>query len=120
MFRKVCEFKMHRDLQETLYEKYDKLFRQRNLSPSETCMCWGIAIGDGWYDIIDELCYRIQTYVVHHNIKQPEFSQIKSKFGKLVIYMDDEDDYIRGLISMACGFACRVDEKKKSKNWRSG
>lgn len=50
-------------LQNKLFEKYPKIFKQRDLSPQETCMCWGINCGDGWYDIIDRLCFLIQSRV---------------------------------------------------------
>lgn len=51
---------MKAELDKQLCEKYPKIFAQRHWAPSETCMCWGIAVGDGWYDIIDVLCGSIQ------------------------------------------------------------
>lgn len=51
---------MREELDRELCEKYPKIFAQRNLPMSETCMCWGLAVGDGWYDIIDVLCANIQ------------------------------------------------------------
>lgn len=51
---------MKEELDKALCEKYPKIFAQRNGSPSETCMCWGFACGDGWYNIIDRLCGLIQ------------------------------------------------------------
>jgi len=32
-----------------------------------TAMCWGFECGDGWYNIIDVLCSRIQTTIDHQN-----------------------------------------------------
>ena len=49
------------ELQNSLYERYPKIFRQKDMSIQETCMCWGICTGDGWYDIINMLCNAIHT-----------------------------------------------------------
>lgn len=35
---------MNIELQEKLFEKYPKIFRQKDLSMNETCMCWGIEL----------------------------------------------------------------------------
>lgn len=53
---------MSPELEKKLFEKYPKIFRQHTLPMSQTCMCWGIETGDGWYNIIDKLCAIIQ----HH------------------------------------------------------
>ena len=54
---------MKAELQNRLYEKYPKIFRQKDLSMKETLMCWGISCGDGWYNIIDTLCEHLQNLV---------------------------------------------------------
>ena len=53
---------MKRALQEKLFSEYPKIFAQKDLDMTQTLMCWGIACGDGWYNIIDTLCSNIQTY----------------------------------------------------------
>lgn len=65
---------MNEKLQNQLYEKYPKLFCQKDLPMTHTCMCWGVAVGDGWYDIIDNLCDLIQQRVKqpHENIEMYE------------------------------------------------
>jgi len=47
------------DLQAKIFEKYPKIFKDANKSPQETCMCWGLDCGDGWYNLIDTLCEAI-------------------------------------------------------------
>lgn len=47
---------MNEQLQQKLFDKHPEVFKERALSPQETCMCWGLEIGDGWYDLIDMLC----------------------------------------------------------------
>lgn len=51
------------ELQNKLYTKYPKLFAQKDLSITQSCMSWGIECGDGWYNIIDKLCQNIQHFV---------------------------------------------------------
>ena len=54
---------MKKNLQDNLYNKYPLLFAQKDLSIYESCMSQGICVGDGWYDIIDKLCFYIQHHV---------------------------------------------------------
>ena len=54
---------MHSALDNKLCEAYPKIFAERNSPMTETCMCWGFSCGDGWYGIIDQLCYAIQQYI---------------------------------------------------------
>lgn len=54
---------MRKELDEKLCAKYPLIFRDRHEDPSKTCMYWGIAVGDGWYNIIDALCANIQNRI---------------------------------------------------------
>lgn len=54
---------MRKELDEQLCAKYPLIFRDRHADPSKTCMYWGIAVGDGWYNIIDSLCANIQNRI---------------------------------------------------------
>src|SRR3990172_3646567 len=55
---------------------------------SETCMCWGIDTGPGWYYLIDQICGWLQWNSDNnkHLYPQIEFSQVKEKFGTLRLY----------------------------------
>tara|TARA_A100001515_G_scaffold91598_1_gene73033 strand:+ start:3597 stop:3986 length:390 start_codon:yes stop_codon:yes gene_type:complete len=111
---------MNKELQDRLFEKYPKIFRQKDLSPQETCMCWGIACGDGWYDIIDTLCHQIQNYVDDNKIPQVEALQVKSKWGTLRFYVYGGDQYVQGLISMAEAMtSCTKEFNDKEKIYES-
>lgn len=92
---------MDAQLENELYDKYPKIFRQKDLSCQETCMCWGISTGDGWYDIIDRLCRDIQQYIDEEELRQVEAVQVKEKFGGLRFYTNYEDDHISELIEKA-------------------
>jgi hypothetical protein len=54
---------MNQDLDKKLVEKYPKIFRDRYAPMTHTAMCWGFDHGDGWYNIIDQLCGVIQNHI---------------------------------------------------------
>jgi hypothetical protein len=107
---------MKEELQSKLFEKYPKIFRQKDLPMQQTAMCWGIACGDGWYNIIDTLCGQIQNHL-EHNMKENdgtiviEATQVKEKYGGLRFYHTGGDDFIRGLCWMAEGLSCSTCEE---------
>ena len=122
---------MDSDLQQKLYEQYPLIFAQKDLQGSETGMCWGISCGDGWYDILDSVCFLVQERVrqplenirmyerliaddptripqwkerieeERESILSVQFVQVKEKFGTLRIYHTSDDPYVEGLVSMA-------------------
>ena len=96
---------MNVELQDKLYKKYPKIFEDTSKPATESCMAWGLEVGDGWYNIIDMLCQsvsecyttsiRIQPEDKHmvndepfYTIYPPDFiaTQIKEKFGTLRVY----------------------------------
>lgn len=129
---------MSPELDKKLCVKYPKIFKHRNGTIQETCMAWGFAHGDGWFDIIDTLCGIIQH---HANIKrkqepyaslteeefdeihQPVAAQVKEKFGGLRFYCDNTDEYIQGAITLAESMSyrtcevCGVAGTKRSGGW---
>jgi len=122
---------MDKTLEEKLFQKYPKIFKQKDLSCKETCMCWGIDCGDGWYPLIEQLCAQIQwrcdegetKYIYYHRvirfiskvfgntklygrwekkeISQVEAVQIKEKFGTLRFYYSGGNDQTDDVISFA-------------------
>lgn len=54
---------MRQELDTALCAKYPKMFVNRNKSMQETCMCWGFECGEGWYNIINQLCGNIQRHI---------------------------------------------------------
>ena len=47
---------MREELDKELCAKYPLIFRDRHENMQVTAMCWGLCVGDGWYNIIDVLC----------------------------------------------------------------
>jgi len=54
---------MRKELDARLCEKYPKIFRNRHAPMNQTAMCWGFEHGDGWYNIINQMCANIQPHV---------------------------------------------------------
>ena len=54
---------MKEELQKKLYEKYPLTFADKDKSAQESCMYWGIDTGDGWYDLIDDLCSKLEPLI---------------------------------------------------------
>jgi hypothetical protein len=97
---------MKQELDELLCTKYPKMMVNRNLPMMETCMCWGFACGDGWYNILDQLMGNIQHHIDWKNKKeevvaQVTLDQVKEKFGTLRFYYTGGDDVIDGMVRMA-------------------
>jgi hypothetical protein len=97
---------MRKELDDQLCAKYPKIFAKRNDSMMETCMCWGFECGDGWYNILDQLCATIQHHIDWQNRKEEKVpqvvaEQVKEKFGTLRFYYTGGDDEIRGMVRMA-------------------
>jgi len=114
---------MKRELDEQLCAKYPKIFKDRHGDMRETLMCWGFECGDGWFNIINQLCANIQ----HHidwcerqrdlevkkgiegesgmprtpHVQQVVAVQVKEKFGTLRFYTSGGDEQIYGMIRMA-------------------
>ena len=97
--------------QQTLFDKYPKIFIQSKRSMTETCMCWGLCVNNGWLPIIDELCANIQRNVDERGIKQIEAKQVKVKYADLCFYVNYHDDEIDNLITRAMYKASRICEK---------
>ena len=51
------------ELDQKLCEKFPKIFRDRNAPMTETCMCWGLDVNNGWYDLIDMMCTTVQGHI---------------------------------------------------------
>jgi len=54
---------MKPELDKTLCERYPKIFADRYSDMTQTAMCWGFDCGDGWFNIIDQLCSQIQHHI---------------------------------------------------------
>jgi len=115
---------MKKELQDKLYEKYPKIFKQKDDNMTTTCLCWGLECGDGWYWIIDNLCDSIQGYIDANKKEQMEATQVKEKFGSLSFYRSGGDRLIGGMIWLAehmsyntCELCGSTEDIIQTKGW---
>ena len=92
---------MTEEKQKILYDRYPKIFRQKDLPETESPMYYGIACGDGWFDILSRLCEDVQNRVDQSGCEQFEAVQVKEKFGELRVYSDGGDSVTDALVSKA-------------------
>ncbi len=90
---------MDKKLQEKLYRKFPKIFRDKDAPKTKTCMCWGIGCGDGWYDIIDDLCTELTTYADEKRLDPVVAIQVKSKLAGLRFYVAGADKEAHQIIA---------------------
>ena len=105
------------ELDQKLCQNYPEIFRDRHAPMNQTAMCWGFDCDDGWYNIIDTLCYQIQHYINQRNygqtgvlVPQVVAEQVKEKYGTLRFYAMGGDDYTDGLITMAEAMSAKTCE----------
>jgi hypothetical protein len=119
---------MKPELEKQLIEKYSKIFNVHPGNETRPYSMFGIECGDGWYNILNSLCFQIQSYIdfreemnehivkrnkeadpegqidqqmLVESIPQAVVSQVKEKFGTLRFYYDGGDEKIDGMVRMA-------------------
>lgn len=92
---------MKPELETQLVKKYPKIFKMVGSTPQDSCMAWGISVGDGWYWLIDKLCDRLQSDIDSNNRLQLVAAQVKEKFGGLRFYINSGSDEQYGAIYFA-------------------
>jgi len=75
---------MHSVLQEKIFNKFSNLYSERHLPMTQTCMCWGLACGSGWFDLLWKMSEKLEAL----NFKSLKITQVKEKFGTLRVYYD--------------------------------
>jgi hypothetical protein len=106
-----------------LYDKFPDLFKEKDLPPEQSNMCWGFECSDGWYNIIYTLCSLIQ---IHQKSQKPDYEpvvvqQVKEKFGTLRFYYTGGDDIIFGMVAYAeaiSGMTCEVCGDRGTTDWK--
>lgn len=81
--------------------RYPALFAKRHLPISVTMMGWGIACGDGWFDLTDDFFAGLQEAVREASMAQPVAGQVKEKCGTLRFYLSGAEPEISRLVQEA-------------------
>ena len=80
------------ELEQKIIKKFPKIFQMVESTPQESCMHWGLCIGDGWYWIVDKLCKSLQYDTDKNGYNQVVATQVKEKFGGLRFYVDEASE----------------------------
>ena len=68
---------MKKELDALLCSRYPLIFADRHAPMTQSCMYWGFSCGDGWFDLIDTLCARLQFATDHNKAPQVVATQVK-------------------------------------------
>lgn len=105
---------MNPKLTKKLFKKYSKIFIGKNKSIKENLMPFGFECGDGWYNLLDCLCSKLQFDTDHNNKEckypQVEAVQVKEKFGTLRFYVAGATPEQYAAISLAELMSSRICE----------
>ena len=83
---------MDERLQKKLVGRYPHIFKDYRGDMRYTCMAWGFECGDGWFELLNNMCHDIVELGQNKNI-QVIAHQVKEKFGGLRFYYGVESDY---------------------------
>ena len=94
---------MTKKLQNKIFKRFPQMFMERKLPCTETCMCWGIACGDGWFQLIWDLCLKIEKHTKKIASLYRDFrvTQVKEKCGTIRFYTNKADYIIDEYIDEA-------------------
>ncbi len=103
---------MKPELEKQLVERFPKIFQMVGSTPQESCMAWGMDCGDGWYQLIHELCRELQHSIDNSSSDhQIVATQVKEKFGGLRFYINSGSDEQYGAIHFAEIFSFSICEE---------
>jgi hypothetical protein len=120
---------MREELELALIQDFPDLYWQHELSPSETSMCFGFEVGDGWEPLIRELSEKIYSLVQKYNstLETEDYKfaviQVKEKFGGLRYYTNWHIEEIQNIINEYEGRSystceeCGKPGEASGKNW---
>jgi hypothetical protein len=89
---------MKQELEEQLVKDFPQIFQDWHGNPMQTCMAWGLEVGDGWEPLIRKLCEDIMASVPGEGFRA---TQVKEKFGTLRCYVSGGTNEIYRLIHKA-------------------
>lgn len=94
---------MRKELEQKLFNDFPSFFRWREKGPKYTLMVFGFDFGDGWFDLVYQLCGDIQKLLEKDPELKKEFIvlQVKEKFAGLRFYVGSATDEIFDRINKA-------------------
>lgn len=81
---------------------FPHIFQGKDKPITESLIPFGLECGNGWFNLINDLCIRIQAYLDKHPEVEPvEATQVKEKFGGLRFYTCGGDEVTDKMIAKA-------------------
>ena len=82
---------MDKEKQEEIFALAPNLYVDKDLPKNETCMYYGLAVNDGWYEIVKNLSIELEKLLVqwikeNPEKKHPRALQVKEKYARLTFY----------------------------------
>lgn len=120
---------MNEEKQQQLFKEFPVLFRKRNDVIDKKSPYWpiqtGIHCGEGWFEIIHDMCTKLQRLNELENPAEPcKIFQIKEKFGTMSFYTHHASEIQRDVIRAGEMRTCTTCEEcgknaylRKSKMW---
>ncbi|UJB64643.1 hypothetical protein YS110_07730 [Acidovorax sp. YS12] len=99
------------ELDTLLCQRHPQLFRHRDADPQTHPMGWGLRCGDGWFDLIDTLCERLQQETEHGDAPQAVTMQVKQKWGRLRFAVEPATERQQAMIDLAEALSARLCEQ---------
>jgi hypothetical protein len=99
------------ELDTLLCQRHPQLFRHRHTDPQTHPMGWGLRCGDGWFDLIDTLCERLQQETEHGDAPQAVTMQVKQKWGRLRFAVEPATERQQAMIDLAEALSARLCEQ---------
>ena len=91
---------MNEQLTEQLHNNYPTIFVDKNAPPTKSLICFGFECNDGWYWLIDQLCYALKTYIESHpDVPTVVAIQVKEKYGGLRFYYYGGNEFTDRIVS---------------------
>lgn len=104
---------MTRELDEQLFNDFEFFHPERSMRSG--LMCFGFEVGDGWYELIRELCEELKEMLpdIQQDPEYGEFEvlQVKEKFGGLRFYTNWATEEMYEKISDAEGKSFKICEE---------
>jgi len=83
-----------KEFDKKMCEEFPEIFQDRRKPMSETCMCWGFAVGKGWYPLLYKFCSQLQAIFKLTGIFIIA-DQVKEKLGGLRFYKHSASENIK-------------------------
>jgi hypothetical protein len=101
---------MNTDLQNALYEAWPQIFRQKDLGPADSSMCWGIQCEDGWAGLVDALCEVTTAHARTGAHPVLAATTVKQKLASLRVHFDQRCEFCYAARLLVEAYSTRVCE----------